>query len=117
MNILKFPVSKLALATDKKDLANFLNYDYKDFCWILYSRPIHMRYKLIEIPKKNGKIRIIHAPDSHLKQLQKNLAIQLTELFEEKTFISLLFHLLLEEIIINRSLVFTLMQKDIEIVS
>ncbi len=86
MNILKFPVSKLALATDKKDLANFLNYDYKDFCWILYSRPIHMRYKLIEIPKKNGKIRIIHAPDSHLKQLQKNLAIQLTELFEEKNF-------------------------------
>ncbi|MBP1482922.1 reverse transcriptase domain-containing protein [Acinetobacter nosocomialis] len=84
MNILKFPISKLALASDKKDLSNLLNYDYKDFCWILYSQPIHMRYKLIEIPKKNGKIRIIHAPDSHLKQLQKNLAIQLNKIFEEK---------------------------------
>lgn len=72
------------LAADKKDLANFLNYDYKDFCWILYSQPIHNRYSVIEIPKKSGKLRLIHAPDSHLKQLQKNLAKQLTELFEDK---------------------------------
>lgn len=72
------------LATDKKDLANFLNYDYKHFCWILYSQPIHTRYNIIEIPKKSGKLRVIHAPDSHLKQLQKNLAVQLTELFEQK---------------------------------
>lgn len=72
------------LAADKKDLANFLNYDYKDFCWILYSQPIHNRYRVIEIPKKSGKLRLIHAPDSHLKQLQKNLAKQLTELFEDK---------------------------------
>lgn len=84
MNLLKIPVSKLILATDKKDLANFLNYDYKDFCWILYSQPIHNRYNLIEIPKKNGKIRTIHAPDAHLKQLQKNLTLELTKLFEHK---------------------------------
>lgn len=72
------------LAADKKDLANFLNYNYKDFCWILYSQPIHNRYRILEIPKKSGKLRLIHAPDPHLKQLQKNLAKQLTELFEEK---------------------------------
>lgn len=84
MNLLKLPISKLILAADKKDLANYLNYDYKDFCWILYSKPIHTRYNLIEIPKKNGKIRLIHSPDPHLKKLQKNLTTQLSKLFEQK---------------------------------
>lgn len=84
MNQIRFPIASLILAKDKKDLANYLDYDYKEFCNILYSKPIHTRYKKIEIPKKSGGKRIILSPDIHLKKLQRNLNINLSELYEHK---------------------------------
>jgi len=88
MNQIRFPIASLILAKDKKDLANYLDYDYKEFCNILYSKPIHTRYKKIEIPKKFGGKRIILSPDIHLKKLQRNLNIN--------------FHLHLEKIMMKK---------------
>lgn len=52
MKYLKFPITPITLAADKKDLANYLNYEYKDFCWILYAQPIHKRYFEIKNQEK-----------------------------------------------------------------
>lgn len=49
-----------------------------------------IRYKTSTIPKKNGKIRVIDAPDSPLKRIQKLINILLQILFEKKFIIILM---------------------------
>lgn len=77
-------LSELKQCQTASDLANLLGYSYKNFCYILYSVPIHTKYKTITIPKKNSVTgRQILIPSDGLKLLQKKLAALLTNIYLE----------------------------------
>ncbi|WP_180070591.1 reverse transcriptase domain-containing protein [Acinetobacter sp. YH16038] len=67
-----------------RDLAKLLGYSYKGFCYVLYSAPIHTKYRMVTIPKKNSPIgRQILIPSNRLKILQQRLATLLTNIYLE----------------------------------
>lgn len=68
---------------NRQDLANLLNIDYNQFCYILYSQQISTHYKKALIYKKNGKPREILAPDNHLRFIQQRLARLLATIYDE----------------------------------
>ena len=77
-------LNKLKQCQTAHDLANLLGYSYKNFCYILYSTPIHTKYQTITIPKKKSKTgRQILIPSAGLKLLQKKLANLLTNIYLE----------------------------------
>ena len=69
--------------TDKRLLAKFLGIKYKELTYILYSKRTENLYQTFEIPKKNGKMRCINAPQEPLKYVQRNLAKQLISIQEK----------------------------------
>lgn len=76
-------LQKLTQCRNKSDLAHLLELDIAFINRTLYEVPINLRYKIIEIPKKNSeKKRKIYVPDGYLKVLQKRLANILTRIFE-----------------------------------
>lgn len=75
-------LQKLKNCQNRKDLANLLEIDYQDFCYILFSRPIHERYKKASIYKKNGNPREILIPDRSLRYIQVKLSMILNEVYE-----------------------------------
>lgn len=63
----------------REDLANFLELPNRKLTYILYVQKVNSYYKSFEIPKKNGGVRVINAPQGDLKELQRKLATKLYE--------------------------------------
>lgn len=61
----------------REEVARMLNIHQKELTYVLYIVGIDKSYKTFEIPKKNGKYRIINAPTEKLKRIQKKLADEL----------------------------------------
>lgn len=78
---------KIALktASDLSDLASLLGCSAKQLGYYLYKRSISGQYRHFTIPKKRGGVRIISAPDTSLKIIQKNIARVLGELRDFKS--------------------------------
>lgn len=68
---------------DVRILAAFLGIEYKELTYVLYSRRVENLYQSFEIPKKNGEIRCINAPQEPLKHVQRLLAKRLMAVQEE----------------------------------
>ena len=73
MNVVS-SLAKLKGAKSRKDLANLLGYKPSALTSIIYQTPIEQKYYVFEIPKANGELRTIKAPNPKLKKLQKHLA-------------------------------------------
>lgn len=76
-------LASLKAATSLGDLAVLLNYKPKKLAYILYGKPIAMRYTDFNIPKKSGGVRRISAPDSRLKLVQRRIADLLQNCLDE----------------------------------
>lgn len=57
-----------------RDLALILGVQPKTISYILYKLPEAQKYHSFEIPKRNGGVREINAPEPRLKMLQRRLA-------------------------------------------
>lgn len=76
-------LQKLKLCKNRSDLAHLLQFDIAFLNRTLYEIPINLRYKIIEVPKKNSiEKRKIYKPDGYLKVLQSRLAELLSSIFE-----------------------------------
>ena len=58
----------------RNELAQFLNIPIKKITYVLYIQGVKNYYKSFQIPKKNGGVRNINAPQGDLKEIQKKLA-------------------------------------------
>lgn len=58
----------------REDLAILLGIPLKKLTYILYIKKTENCYKTFEIPKKNGDMRQINAPQDELKEIQRKLA-------------------------------------------
>jgi len=67
-------LQKLKDANDRKELAAVLGYTPSSLTSIIYKTPLALRYTTFSIPKKNGGLRTIKAPEPKLKKLQTHLA-------------------------------------------
>ena len=67
-------LEKLKKTENRKELATLLGYKPSALTSILYKTPLPQKYTTFEIPKKNGGIRTINAPNPKLKKLQTHLA-------------------------------------------
>lgn len=74
MPVTSLDIQRLKNAADLKDLAAILGVKPAQLAYVLYVLPLHLKYTDFKIPKKNGGERIISAPDSRLKNIQKRLA-------------------------------------------
>lgn len=74
MVIIKFNEIK-----NKNELADFLKIPRQVMTYILYIKKVDNLYTSFEIPKKNGGVRVINAPVSSLKDIQKKLSEALWE--------------------------------------
>lgn len=63
------------------DLAELLGYQPKAISYILFRD--RNKYRTFDIPKKNGGVRVIQAPNDKLKLLQTRLALILSDCFDE----------------------------------
>ena len=77
-------LDKLKETKDLSGLAKLLGYQPKAVSYILYKIREEAKYTTFTIPKKDGGVREINAPVSHLKELQRRLADLLQRCFEEK---------------------------------
>lgn len=68
------PIEKLQSINTLGELARLLKYEPKALSYILYKIPTGSKYTVFTIPKRNGGVRIIKAPNAKLKLLQKRLA-------------------------------------------
>lgn len=66
-----------------QDLAKILGYKSNRLAYILYKYPEESKYTVFSIPKKNGALRVINAPNKRLKLLQRRLANLLYSCIEE----------------------------------
>jgi retron-type reverse transcriptase len=70
---------------DLSDFANFLGFKPKTLSYLLYVMPDNEKYESFSIPKKNGGVRIINAPNKKIKLLQKRLSNLLYDCYEDIT--------------------------------
>ena len=77
-------VSKFRTLQTGRDVAALLEVSYSDLTYHLYRRPLALRYKRFSISKKTGSKRIISAPVSALKILQKKLNYILQMIYTPK---------------------------------
>lgn len=75
-------------ATSLSDVARLLHFEPKGLSYILYFQPDADKYRHFEIPKRNGGLRPIDAPQGGLKLLQRRLADLLQDCVEEITVAS-----------------------------
>ena len=61
-------------AKTKEAISLALGFDYSYFLYLIYAGDIERHYTEFNISKKNGKQRVIAAPNDRLKLLQKRLA-------------------------------------------
>lgn len=67
-------LQRLRNATSIHDLAELLGYKASTLAFILYKIPDDKKYLTFDLPKKNGGIRTIQAPNPRLKTLQQHLS-------------------------------------------
>jgi RNA-directed DNA polymerase len=67
-------IQRLRSCDSISSLAHLLGYKPQSLSFILYKIPIKQKYSEFEIPKKSGGNRVIMAPTSRLKILQRRLA-------------------------------------------
>ncbi len=73
----------LKSANTINEIASLLNYKAKTLSYILYVLSKQDNYYTnFEVPKKNGGVRLIQAPNKKLKQVQTNLAGLLNEMYK-----------------------------------
>jgi hypothetical protein len=72
-------LEKLQHINSLKDLAILLGYQPKMLSYLLYKIPNDEKYFTFTIPKNNGGVRIINAPNKKLKLLQQKLTKMLYE--------------------------------------
>lgn len=58
----------------RNELADFLQFPRNKITYLLYIKGTENLYESFDIPKKNGEVRCIHAPNEELKNVQKKLA-------------------------------------------
>ncbi len=68
--------------TSPHDLAKFLGITLKQLTYYSIILPEEKKYKVFSIPKKNGDERLINAPITTLKYIQRQLANKLQVLYE-----------------------------------
>jgi RNA-directed DNA polymerase len=69
------PALKTLKATvTRRGLANLLRFKLPAFAYILFQQRTAPRYRIFQIPKRNGGTRTITAPDRALKLLQRRLS-------------------------------------------
>ena len=71
---------ELKAATNLTDLAWIFGCTAKQLGYYVYKRSEHSQYKRFEITKKRGGTRIIHAPHTNLKIIQRNISRELEAL-------------------------------------
>ncbi len=77
-------MDKLNEVTTRGELAQVLKIPHKKLTYILYNKKVDNCYSTFEIPKKNGGLRRIDAPNEELKDIQKKLyevLVQAQEIF------------------------------------
>ncbi len=67
-------LEKIREAKTLKDIAHILGVQPKTVSFLLYILPEEEKYRSFEIPKRNGGKRLINAPISQLKMVQRRLA-------------------------------------------
>lgn len=70
--------------SNAEDVADILNVSYRWLCYRLYVEPAGKRYSTFTIPKKSGGERVITAPNTALKALQRRLCQVLACVYEPK---------------------------------
>lgn len=68
----------------RKDLADYLGYTYKNLIYNLFQVPNSAKYREFKIAKKSGGERLICAPASNIKYIQRILADKLLEFCHQK---------------------------------
>lgn len=63
----------------RKKIASWIRVNHDELAYILYEKKIANFYKSFMIPKKNGKSRVIYAPQDELKIIQKKISQKLCE--------------------------------------
>ena len=63
----------------RNELASFIDIEPKRLAYILYIKKTENCYTVFKIPKRNGGVRIIKAPNKSLKYIQRHLARKLQE--------------------------------------
>jgi len=72
-------LEKLKTAKTNSDLAKLLGFKPKALTYLLYKSPSKTKYKKFSIPKRNGQLREIMAPNRRLKLLQKRTNLLLSD--------------------------------------
>ena len=70
----------LKTAYNLTELAYLLGCKAQQLGYYIYKRPLAFQYKTFHIPKKRGGTRIISAPATNLKIIQRNIARELDSL-------------------------------------
>lgn len=70
-------------ATSLQDVATLLQFQAKSIAYIIYKKPIQLRYKAFQISKRNGGVREIKAPEPDLRLLQQRLSQLLQNCVDE----------------------------------
>lgn len=76
-------LEKLQKAESLIDFSKLLGYTPKGMSYILYKLEDNKKYRIFEVPKKTGGMRIIKAPEKRLSLLQKRPAELLDECVDE----------------------------------
>src|SRR5437870_2433056 len=76
-------LTALKASTSLRDLAELLAFKPKALSYILYKQPEAKKYRVFQIPKRNGGQRTIKAPIDALKLLQRRLSDLLQDCVEE----------------------------------
>lgn len=80
----KLDCNEFFVAKTREDVAKLLGIQEKSLRYFLYKRRPENMYTTFEMPKKNGKSRTISAPQKELKQIQRKLAIVLSNVYIPK---------------------------------
>lgn len=67
----------------RRQVANLIGVDLKEITYILYKTKVDNAYESFEIPKKNGEVRVIEAPNKKLKWIQRELNKKLFKIHTE----------------------------------
>lgn len=70
-------MSDINTIQSKEDLLKLIKVEKKEITYLLYKLGIDNCYSKFEIPKKNGKARVIYAPNKKLKYIQRGIAYNL----------------------------------------
>lgn len=76
-------ITKLKACNSRVDLAHLLRFKPSILAYILYKTLPVNNYISFSIPKKNGGLRTIHSPSTHLKELQENLSELLLDCIDD----------------------------------